>query len=81
MITKQVLKTSIEELKELSKVDFCVIDAQGLLMASTYKDIPDIRQMLAFFDSPADSQIIGGITLFKVRDDKDPVFVLFLKAM
>lgn len=80
MITKQVLKTSIEELKELSKVDFCVIDAQGLLMASTYKDIPDIRQMLAFFDSPADSQIIGGITLFKIRDEKDPVFVLAAKG-
>ncbi len=80
MITKQVLKTSIEELKELSKVDFCVIDAQGLLMASTYKDIPDVRQMLSFFDSPADSQIIGGITLFKVKDDKDPVFVLAAKG-
>ena len=76
MITKQVIKTCIDELKELSKIDFCVIDSQGLLMSSTFNEAPDVRQMLSFFDSPADSQIINGITLFKIKDENDTVFVL-----
>lgn len=80
MITKQIIKTSIEELKELTKVDFCVIDSQGLLMATTFADIPDIDQMIAFFQSPADSQIIGDVILLKVKDDEEAVFVVAAKG-
>jgi len=76
MITKQVIKTSIDELKEVSKIDYYVVDGQGLLMASTDKNIPNTEQMLEFFASRADSQIIGDITLFKIKDDEEPVFVL-----
>ena len=61
MITRQVIQTCIDEMKELTKVDFCVIDIQGFLMASTFgKNTPDISMMKSFFESPADSQIIGG---------------------
>lgn len=80
MITKQIIKTSIDELKELTKTDFCVIDAQGLLMATTFTDIPDVSQMIDFFDSPADSQAIGDITLFKIKEDEEAVFVLAAKG-
>lgn len=80
MITKQVIKTTIEDLKELTEVDFCVIDVQGLMMATTFTDIPDISQMLTFFESPADSQIIGDITLFKVSDDNEPMYILAAKG-
>lgn len=80
MITKQVIKTSIEELKEVSKIDFYVVDGQGLLMAATDKDIPNTEQMLEFFESKADSQIIGDITLFKIKDEDEAVFVLAAKG-
>ena len=76
MITKQVIKTSIEELKEVCKTDFFVLDSQGLLMAATSKDLPNTEQMLEFFSSKADSQIIGNLVLFKINDDEEPVFVL-----
>lgn len=80
MITKQVIKTCIEEMKDVTKADFCVIDSEGLLMASTYTDIPDIPMMLAFFDSPADSQMTGDVILFKVKDEDDTVFILATKG-
>lgn len=77
MITRQVIQTCIDEMKELTKVDFCVIDIQGFLMASTFgKNTPDISMMKSFFESPADSQIIGGNYLFKVKEDDEAVFVL-----
>lgn len=80
MITKQVIKTSIEELKEVTKTDFFVVDSQGLIMAATSKDVPGTDQMLEFFSSKADSQIIGDTTLFKVKDDEETVFVLAAKG-
>ncbi|MCR4697483.1 MAG: helix-turn-helix domain-containing protein [Lachnospiraceae bacterium] len=80
MITKQVIKTTIEELKEVAKVEFSVIDGQGLLMASTCNDLPSTDQVLEFFDSKADSQIIADTTLFKIKDDEEPVFVLAVKG-
>lgn len=81
MITKQVIQSCIDELKELTKVDFCVIDVQGMKVASTfYKDSLDIAHMKSFFDSPADSQIIGGNYLFKVKEDGEVVYVLISKG-
>ncbi len=80
MITKQVIQTSINELKEISKTDFYVVDGQGLLMASTAKDVPPTDQMLEFFSSKADSQIIGDVTLFKIKEEDEPVFVLAAKG-
>ncbi|MCR5847041.1 MAG: helix-turn-helix domain-containing protein [Lachnospiraceae bacterium] len=80
MITKQVIKTCIEDLKEVSKTDFFVVDAQGLLMAATSKDMPNTAQMLELFTSKADSQMIGDIVLFKIKDDEEPVFVLAVRG-
>ena len=80
MITKQVIKTSIEELKEVSKTDFYVVDGQGLMMAQTSREPVNIEQMMEFFSSKADSQMIGDVTLFKIKDDEEPVFVLAAKG-
>ena len=81
MITKQVIQTCIDELKDLTKVDFCVIDVQGVMMASTFvKDSLDIAHMKSFFESPADSQIIGGNYLFKVKEDGEVIYVLISRG-
>lgn len=81
MITKQVIQTCIDELKELTKVDFCVIDVQGVMMASTFqKNSLDITHMKSFFDSPADSQIIGGNYLFKVKEDGEVTYILISRG-
>ncbi len=81
MITKQVIQTCIDELKDLTKVDFCVIDVQGVMMASTFnKNSLDITHMKSFFDSPADSQIIGGNYLFKVKEDGEVAYVLISRG-
>lgn len=77
MITRQVVQTCIDDLKELTKVEFAVIDTQGILLANNFeKDSPDITMLKNFFDTPADSQNIGGNYLFKVKEDNEPVYVL-----
>ena len=36
MISSQVIKTSIEELHGITKVDLCVFDLDGMVVASTF---------------------------------------------
>ncbi|MBD5457525.1 MAG: PucR family transcriptional regulator, partial [Lachnospiraceae bacterium] len=60
MISSQVIRTSIEELKSITKVDLCVLDLEGNIVASTF-ELNDLALNLIteFVDSPADSQVIG----------------------
>lgn len=77
MITKQVVQTCIDDLKELTKVEFAVIDTQGILLADNYeKGQLDLTMLKNFLGTPADSQNIGGNYLFKIKEDSEVVYVL-----
>ncbi len=67
MISTQVIATSIEELRAITRVDLCVYDPDGTVVASTF-DSNDIQTTLIrnFVDSPADSQVIGIEHLLKI---------------
>ena len=38
MISNQVLQNTLEGLKEISRTEFCVIDTEGKVLASTFSD-------------------------------------------
>ncbi len=77
MISSQIIKTSIEELKAITKVDLCVLDLEGNTVASTF-ELNDIAISLVteFADSPADSQVIGAHHLLKILDEGELTYVL-----
>ena len=77
MISSQVIRTSIEELKSITKVDLCVLDLEGNIVASTF-ELNDLALNLIteFVESPADSQVIGTHHLLKILDEKEPLYVL-----
>ena len=78
MISKQIIQTCIDELKELTKVDFMIIDTEGLLLATTFKNNNvDTAMLQGFFDSHADSQIISGNYLFKVLPMKVALYTVY----
>ncbi len=81
MISTQTIKTSIEELSAITKVDLCVMDLSGDVVASTTdRDFMDVSIITSFANSPVDSQVIGDVHLFKVLDDSDPLYVLLAKG-
>ena len=67
MISNQVLQNTLEGLKEISRTEFCVLDTEGKVLASTFADFsiatPDVQ---AFVESQADSQLVKGFQYFKV---------------
>ena len=77
MISSQVIRTSIEELKSITKVDLCVLDLEGNIVASTF-ELNDLALNLIteFVESPADSQVIGTHHLLKILDENEPLYVL-----
>lgn len=77
MISSQIIKTSIEELKTISKVDIGVWDLEGKVVAATFEP-EDITPALimGFAESPADSQVIGRHHLMKVLDEEEVLFIL-----
>ena len=81
MISAQTIKSSIEELGAITKVELCVMDLTGSVVASTSeKEFLDISIITSFANSPVDSQVIGDVHLFKVLDDGDPAYVLLAKG-
>ena len=77
MISNQILQNTIEGLKGISKVDFCVLDTEGKELASTFENMQDrSAAVLPFVESPADSQVIQGCQFFKIFDEQRLEYVL-----
>ena len=81
MISSQTIKTSIEELSAITKVDLSVMNLTGETLASTSdKSFLDISIITSFATSPVDSQVIGDVHLFKILDESEPMYVLLCKG-
>ena len=72
MISNQILQNTIEGLKGISRIDFCVLDTEGKALATTFEDTWNYESaVLSFVESPADSQVIQGCQFFKIFDEQD----------
>lgn len=81
MISGQVIKNTIEELRSITKIDFTVFDLEGNLVASTWEAEQSLRETVKQFGaSMADSQEVQGYHFFKVFDDKIPEYVLIVRG-
>ena len=53
MISNQILQSNIEGLKEITRIDLCVCDVEGKVLASTFEHAEEYESsILAFVDSP-----------------------------
>ncbi len=81
MISNQILQDTIDGLKNITRTDLCVLDTEGKLLASTFKDVTDCEEaVLAFVDSPAESQVVKGYQFFKVFDDNQLEHIIMAKG-
>ncbi len=77
MISNQVLQTTLDGLKAISRVDLCVLDTEGIMLATTFPEAEEFRNsVLGFAESPADSQVVSGCQFFKVFDEHQLEYVL-----
>lgn len=81
MIANQVLQTNIEGMKNITRVDICVMDTEGKALATTIDNVEEYEEaVMAFVNSPADSQVLQGYQFFKVFDDHQLEYVVLAKG-
>lgn len=81
MISNQILQSTIDGLKAITKTDISVLDTEGKTLATTLTDsISYEEEAAAFVESPADSQVLQGIQFFKVFDDHQLEYVILAKG-
>lgn len=81
MISNQIIQTSIDELRAITKVDLYVFDLDGLKVAATAEELTISREIIEnFASSPADSQIVSGYHLLKILDEGEVAYVLIARG-
>ncbi|MBQ4232399.1 MAG: helix-turn-helix domain-containing protein, partial [Lachnospiraceae bacterium] len=71
----------IEGIKSIARIDLCVMDTEGKSLASTFTVSDEYEEaVLAFVNSPAESQVLQGYQFFKVSDDNQLEYIILAKG-
>ena len=81
MISNQILQGTLDGMKTISKIEFCVCDAEGKCLASTFPENGQHEAAVRdFAASQADTQSVGNFQYMKIYDDERPEFVLLAEG-
>ena len=81
MISNQILQTTLDGLKNITKMELGVIDTEGKILAATFREPSDFKTSAAnFTGSPADSQEIQGYQFFKVYDETQLEYIVVVQG-
>ena len=81
MISNQVLQSTLEGLKNIARIEMCVVDSDGKPVASSDPALEEYGpQAVEFVSSPADSQELNGCQFFKVMDEGQLEYILIVSG-
>ncbi len=81
MKTNQAIQKTLNELRNITKVEFQLYNGQAQLMAATQSfSEKEEEAVLTFLDSPAEGQEIGGVHFFKVHVHNEEDYALLAKG-
>ena len=81
MLSNHKLQVTLEEIKDISRIDLALYSDKGKLLASTYEEEGDMEEAIRFFaDSMAESQMLSGCHFFKVLIENELEYILLAKA-
>ena len=82
MISNQILQNTLEGLKAIARVDFCIMDIEGKEIASSGGTMNECAvEAFEFARSMADSQEIQGHQYFKIYDESQVEYVLLVDGI
>ena len=81
MISNQILQTTVDGLKNITKMELGVVDTEGKILAATFKEPAEFKAAAAnFTESPAASQEIQGHQFFKVFDELQLEYIVVVQG-
>lgn len=82
MISNQVIQTSIDDLRAITKIELSIFDLDGRELANTSEKVKVESEIISSFSlSQADSQIVNQHHLFKVLDEGELLYILVASGM
>lgn len=83
MISNQILQNTIDGIANITRVDFCVYDADANPIVATF-ELADAKEynkaVLQFAESLADNQEIQGCQLYKVSEDSQVEYIILARG-
>ena len=77
MISNQILQSTIDGIKEITKFDLCVMDIDGNILATTCAKAADAAiSVRAFAESPDESKSVRGLQLYKCFDERQLEYIV-----
>lgn len=81
MLSNHKLQVTLEEIKEISRIDLALYSDKGKLLASTYQPEEDLEAAISLFaDSMAESQMLSGCHFFKIVIENELEYILLARA-
>ena len=81
MISNQILQDTITGIKSITRVELCVMDTEGKILATTMQGMEEYEdEVIKFSESAADSQVIGGFQFFKVYEENELEYIILAKG-
>lgn len=81
MLSNHKLQVTLEEIKEISRIDLALYSDKGKLLASTYQPEEELEEAISFFaDSMAESQMLSGCHFFKIVIENELEYILLARA-
>ena len=82
MISNQILQTTIDGLKSITRFDISVMDVEGSLLATTEenRNVRKISLVPEMMNTQAASMLLAGYQLFKVFDNNEVEYIVALRG-
>ena len=81
MISNQILQSTLDGLKNITKTEFCITDVEGKQLVTTASDLDaDRTDIVNFAQSQADTQTIRELQFFKVYDEHQLEYILLARG-
>lgn len=81
MISNQIIQNTIDGIKNIARIDICVMDVDGQVIATTFENTDMYTNAVELFvDSQADSQEVQGVHFFKVFDDNHLEYAVIMRG-
>ena len=81
MISNQILQDTVTGIKSITRVELCVMDTEGKILATTMRGMEEYEdEVVKFSESAADRQVIRGFQFFKVYDENELEYVILAKG-
>ncbi len=81
MAYNQMLQSTIDGVKAITRTDLCVMDTEANIIASTTNAVEEYKaSVLTFVESPAEIQVVQGYQYFKIFDGGQLEYIMLIRG-